>query len=145
MISPSKQPKQYDHKQSDYDNVPALFPGQNGAAHPTAAAPKPPRLHQYPPSSVSNGSATFDMTSGPPGYYQSLPQSSFMRHQLEKQQQQHPPLPPMPRFNTTAETISNFINGNGPFSSTNGVSGGEQSAPPTLSTFNSLPRYAALF
>lgn len=133
MMSPNKQ---YDHKQSDYDNMPALFAAQNGVAPPTAAAAaKPPRLGQYhqPQTSASNG--TFDMTNGPPGYFQSLPQSSFMRHQLEKQQQQPPPqqqqhpplptsnLPPMSRFNSTAETISNFINGNGP-----------------LSTFNSFPR-----
>ena len=66
-----------------------------------------------------------DISNGPPGYYQSLPQSSY-GYSKET----------LPRYSSTAETISNFMNG-----SNSNKNGNEH----TFNSYNSLRRYNTQF
>lgn len=65
--------------QNDYDNMPSIYSSQKRT------------------STFHNP----DISNGPPGYYQSLPQSSYA----------YMPKDNVSRYSTTAETISNFMNG----------------------------------
>ncbi|XP_027205989.2 zonula occludens-like protein polychaetoid isoform X2 [Dermatophagoides pteronyssinus] len=77
----------------DYDNMPSLYPPL-----------------KVPPKRVMNTMTAnpMEISNGPPGYYQSLPQSSYHHHhgyQTSKDHAIHQ------RYSSHAETISNFING----------------------------------
>lgn len=96
--------------QSDYDNMPVIMPN---VKRPVGA--------NYP-----GGPPPVDISNGPPGYYQSLPQSTYAFHSKHESQ---------PRYSSTAETISNFING--PNDNSN--------AELTYNSFTSSRRFATLF
>lgn len=91
--------------QSDYDNMPALLQHSK-------------RTSNYP--------GQVEISNGPPGYYQSLPQSSYAYHSKDS----------LPRFSSTAETISNFINGTG----TNSSHIANNNLEPNYNSFSSLRR-----
>lgn len=97
--------------QSDYDNMPVIMPNVKRPAGPAGA--------NYPGGQV-------DISNGPPGYYQSLPQSTYAFHSKHESQS---------RYSSTAETISNFING--PNNNSN--------AELTYNSFTSSRRFVALF
>lgn len=75
--------------QSDYDNMPAINSNMNGNNN---GSRRPSQLH------------SLDVNNGPPGYYQSLPQSSYGSTYAQQNPNPH-------RYSSTAETISNFMNG----------------------------------
>lgn len=71
---------------NNYDNMPPLYP----LKVPTK---RPPTI----------GNSASEISNGPPGYYQSLPQSTYGSFQPAKE--------PTHRYSSQAEIISNFING----------------------------------
>lgn len=93
--------------QSDYDNMPVVMANAQRSAYP--AGP-------------------MDPSNGPPGYYQSLPQSSYAFHSAKHEGQ--------PRYSSNAETISNFINGPT-------VNSGFSNPEPTYNSFSSLRRFVS--
>ena len=81
----------------DYDNMPPLYP------------------LKVPPKRALNTVATnsSEMSNGPPGYYQSLPHSSYHHgYPTSKDHSIHQ------RYSSHAETISNFINGTTTYNNT---------------------------
>ncbi|OTF72231.1 hypothetical protein BLA29_005979 [Euroglyphus maynei] len=74
----------------DYDNMPSLYP------------------LKVPPKRALN---TMEISNGPPGYYQSLPQSSYHHHHHHHGYPTSKDHAIHQRYSSHAETISNFING----------------------------------
>lgn len=96
----------YDKGQSDYDN---LYPSNGPPSLPASSVPPP-----LPPSNPGQRPTSLhaEVTpNGPPGYYQSLPQSNYSyQPSKENAQRQY------------TETISNFISGTFPPNSTDSPS-----------------------